>query len=108
MLRGKQKLYNHLVPEITPTAGVQSQRDIGLDKTRDKMAHRYYFHAVICRKRYDDCLNELHLEFDKQVDTIVKHLQLRLDLINSLTKNKTTTSELKKIYPFYNWVSRLI
>jgi hypothetical protein len=107
-MRGKHTLYNTIVPEVTPKMGVQSQRDTGLDKMRDKMAHRYYFHAVICRKRYDDCLNELYLEFDKQIDTIVKHLQLRLDLINHLTKNQTTTTELKRLYPFYNWVTRLI
>ena len=107
MIRGKQTLYNHLVPISTPEAGVQNQRDTGLDKTRDKMAHRYYFHAVICRKRYDDCLTELYEEFDKQIDTIIKHLKLRLDLINDLTKKKTTTADLKRLYPYYNWVAKL-
>lgn len=108
MIKGKQILYNSVVEEITPPAGVQSQRDTGIEKTRDKMAYRYYFHAVVCRKRYDDCLNQLHLEFDKQIDTIVNHLKKRLDLINHLTKNQTTTAQLKQKYPYYNWVSKLI
>ena len=108
MYRGKKTLYNSLIPEKTPPAGVKSQRDTGLDNMRDKMAYRYYFHAFICRKRYDDTLNELYFEFDKQVDTIINHLKLRTDLIKALSANKTTTLELKKKYPFYNWVYKLI
>lgn len=106
-MRGKHKLYNQLVPVSLPEAGKKNQRDTGLDKMRDKMVHRYYFHAFICRKRYDDTLNALHNEFDKQVDTIIKHLQLRDDLLHDLISKKTTTADLKNVYPFYNWVAKL-
>lgn len=107
-LRGKRILYDTIVPTITPEAGKQSQRDTALNSFRDKLAYRFYFHSVICRKRYDDCLNALHFEFDKQPDTLIKHLACRTELTTALTRNKATTADLKKVYPFYSWVSRLI
>jgi hypothetical protein len=106
-MRGKRKLFNELIPTNTVTGGVKSKRDTGLDKTRDKMAYRYYFHSYICRKRYDDCLVELYNEFDKQTNTIIKNLDLRYDLIKQLINNKTTTAALKKKYPYYNWSVKL-
>lgn len=107
-MRGKRKLFSELIPKNTVAVGVKSQRDTGLDNTRDKMAYRYYFHSYICRKRYDDCIAELHQEFDKQANTIIKNLDLRYDLIKELINNKTTTADLKKKYPFYNWAARLV
>ena len=102
-LRGKQTLYNSIVPTNTPQAGKKSRRNTQLETRRDKMAHRYYFWAVINRKRYDDCLTQLFEEFDLQVETISKELMLRIDLIKELTNSQTTTSQLRKKYPYYNW-----
>ena len=107
MLRGKQKLYNNLVPENTPTAGVKNQRNTFIDNRRIKLAHRYYFYVIICRKRYDDCINELSYEFDLGGNTIIKDVEEKYDLVKQLTQNQTTTADLKKIYPFFNWVARI-
>lgn len=109
MNRGKQKLYNQLVSNsVIGVVGSKSKRNECLESRRDKMAYRYYFHAIICRLRYDDCLFKLHSEFDLMPDTIVKELLKRDEKINELTKNKTTTSELRKRYPFFNWTASLV
>lgn len=107
--RGKQKLYNHLVESsVEQITGSQSKRNQCLEVRRDKMACRFYFHAVIRRLRYDDCLLNLHLEFDLMTNTIVKELETANDRINTLNSNKTTTAELRKMYPFYNWTASLV
>lgn len=108
-MKGKHTLHNStIVPSLLPKEGKQHQRNTGIDKRRDAMAHRYYFHATICRLLYEDCLLALYNEFFLQPETIVNELQLRLDLINELVQNQITTAELRRKYPFYNWVSKLL
>lgn len=108
MQKGKQTLYNTLVASSVDTHADPLKRNCSIDDRRDAMAHRYYFHAIINRLRYDDCLMSLQQEFFLQPDTIVKELHKRFDLINDLIDQKTTTSELRKKYPWYNWVGRLV
>lgn len=108
MQRGKQTLYNNIVPSSTPEVGEKGKRNIGLEDRRDAMAYRYYFYATISRLRYDDCLLNLSNEFFLQPDTIIKELQMRIALINQLVADKITTAELRKKYPFYNWMPRFI
>ncbi len=106
-LKGKQILYNTIVsPSPTESGEVGKRKNI--DDKRDAMAHRYYFHAVINRLRYDDCLHNLSKEFFLQPNTIVKELQLRYDTITQLDNDAITTAELRKRYPFFNWVSKLV
>lgn len=108
MNRGKQKLYNNIIPQSLPKNGEEGKRNTALEERRDAMAHRYYFHANICRLRYDDCLMALSNEFFLQPNTIYKELELRLDLINQLVNTQTTTAELRKKYTFFNWVGKLL
>ena len=106
MERGKQILYNPIVRQTIAETGEKGQRNTGIDDRRNAMAHRYYFHATINRLRYDDCLLSLQQEFYLQPDTIVKELLLRNELITQLAHAKTTTAELRKKYPFFNWMSK--
>lgn len=108
MTRGKKTLYNKLVSSAIADNPTPLKRNTAIDDRRDVMAHRYYFHAIIQRLRYDDCLVALSREFFIQPDTIIKELHRRIDLINSLTENKTTTSELRRQYPWFNWVGRML
>lgn len=106
--RGKQTLYNNLVETSLSVVDEKLKRNTGIADRRDAMAHRYYFHATINRLRYDDCLLNLQREFYLQPDTIVKELLQRQELVTHLVNNKTTTAELRKLYPWFNWVSKLI
>lgn len=108
MQRGKQRLYNNIVPRSIVEAGEKGQRNTGIEARRNAMAHRYYFHCTINRLRYDDCLLNLQQEFFLQPDTIVKELLLRSELIANLVNERATTAELRKMYPFFNWISRLV
>lgn len=108
MQRGKRTLYNTIVPKSIGNTGELTKRDTNIEERRNAMAHRYYFHATICRLRYDDCLQNLHKEFFLQPDTIISELQSCFDVIKQLADDQTTTAELKKRYPFYNWVYKLL
>ncbi len=106
MSRGKQLLYNNIVPQSIAEGGEKGQRNTGMDDRRDAMAYRYYFHATINRFRYDDCLRQLHREFFLQPNTIVGELLQRNDLISQLIISKTSVAELRQRYPFYNWIAK--
>jgi len=106
MQRGKNKLYNNVVPEFTPGVGQYKKRNTSIEARRDVMAHRYYYHAIICRLRYDDCIINLHQEFFIQPNTVIRELELRLDLINHLVKQTLSTNELRKLYPWLNWSNK--
>lgn len=108
MQRGKQTLYNNLVTTSIRPSEVPHKRNTEIESRRDAMAHRYYFHATINRLRYDDCLLSLQKEFFLQPDTIVKELHTRVELITNLAKNSVTTAELRKLYPWFNWIGKFI
>ena len=105
--RGKQKLYNSIVPESLPEPNPEHKRNTGIDLRRDAMAHRYYFHATINRFRYDDCLMKLHEEFYLEPPTIIKELERRFDMISLLVNQKVMLPELRKRYPYFNWTPKL-
>ena len=105
---GKNILHKPLVKELTTVKGVKGQRNTGIEARRDAMAHRYYFHATINRLLYKDCLFALNQEFHLQPDTIVSELLKRTELIYSLSSQEITTAELRKKYPFYNWMAKLL
>lgn len=89
-------------------ASEKNKRSECIATRRNKMVCRYYFHAEIRRLRYDDCLMNLHREFDLMPDTIVKELQKNTDYLYELKQHKTTTSELRKLYPYFNWAASLV
>ena len=107
-MKGENILYNDLVPNSLeePGTGVKSHRNLYLDRRSDKMAARYYYHSVICRLRYDDCLLHLSSEFDLEPDTIIGYIKKRLSFVNSMIKHKMTSAELRRKYPFYDWSGR--
>ncbi len=107
MQRGKKILFNPIVSNLVIEID-KIGRNTGIEARRDAMAYRYYFHATINRYLYKDCLFYLSQEFYLQPNTIIKELLLRVNLINKLTINETSTAELRKKYPFYNWVSKLL
>jgi hypothetical protein len=106
MSRGKQILYNRLVPISVKPA--QKHRQKLVNRRNDALACRYYFHSNINRLRYDDCLNELSNEFYISTNSIVRCLMLRVDYIKQLSLKGITTAELRKMYPHYNWQGRLL
>jgi hypothetical protein len=102
--RGKRKLYDqYLSSSIIEPKNQLPKKNIYLEERRDQMAHRYYYHTVLCEKRWDVVLKSLIREFNLGVNTIVKELYLRDDLLALLKDNATPPSALKKKYDFYNW-----
>jgi hypothetical protein len=102
-MRGKTTLYNDLIPTSLETIGQKNQRNALIDDRDNALAHRYYYHAHLIRRRYDDCLSELSAEFFITPNVIVQRLSSRVDMIKSLVNQEATPSELRKKYPFFNW-----
>ena len=108
-MKGKQLLYNQIVSNSLPLIeGERGQRNVYVEKHRDKIASRYYYHATICRLRYDDCLLALSEEFSLTTNTIIVNLKKRLAFINRLVQNETTTAELRRRYPYFDWSARIM
>lgn len=109
MANGEQKLYKNVVAtSLKDSYGEMGQRSTYKGRTLDKIAYRYYYHASICRLRYDDCLSALHQEFDLTPNTLIKHIQSRLALVDRLVFENTSTTELRRRYPFYDWSGRIM
>lgn len=102
-MRGKNTLYNAIIPSSLPDDGRKGQRNTYLEQRDDAMACRFYFHAHLCRLRYDDCLLNLSREFFLSHNVIVQRLQDRTDLIKRLVKEGATAQELRKEYGFFRW-----
>lgn len=103
MQRGKRTLHTNLVPVIESPKGKEGQRNAFIEERRDMMACRYYFHAVICRRLYEDCLNLLQKEFCITTDWATKELLTRTDFLQELKQNNTSVSDFKKEYDHFNW-----
>ena len=108
-MKGENSLYKSIVPSSLANleSGVKSQRNTFLEQRSDAMACRYYYHATICRLRYDDCLLNLSAEFFLAPETIIEWLKQRMAFVNRLVDNQIKTSELRQKYPFYDWSGRV-
>lgn len=98
-MRGKQVLYDNIFPTSLESAAKPDLKE----RRDDKLAARFYFYAHICRYRYEKCLTNLEHEFDISHTQIIKRLSLRTDYIKDLVNQGTTTKELSRLFPYYNW-----
>lgn len=103
-MKGENLLYKNVVPSSLDA--VKSQRDSYLEQRTNAMAHRYYYHAHLCRLRYDDCLLALSAEFHLAPETIINYLKQRVGLVNSLADKQTAPAVLRQRYPYFDWSVR--
>lgn len=102
-MRGRKALYEDLIPCSIETVGQKSQRNTFLDERDEAMAHRYFYHAHVCRKRFDDCLLDLSREFYLSHNVITQRLLKKDHLIKSLITEDVNPQELRKKYPHFVW-----
>ncbi|NJB36377.1 hypothetical protein [Croceivirga sp. JEA036] len=102
VLGGKRKIYDNLVSNALEELPIEPQQDLKTKRTT-LMVSRYYYYAVLCRKRYDDCLADLSQEFFLSPLTISRHINGRLGYLENLKDRKTDRSDLKKKYPWLAW-----
>ena len=102
---GKNKLYDNLVSSSIPDrSGEKIKRNHFSDERDEAMAYRYYFHAELERRRYDDCLVTLSHLFFLTENYISEILMKNYELVRRLAyEDKPTLEELRKKYPQYNW-----
>ncbi|WP_143960244.1 hypothetical protein [Litoribacter populi] len=103
-MRGKNALYESIITSSLPDeVGEKGKRNVYLEQRDVKLAHRYYYHAQLCRLRYDDCLLNLSEEFSLSPNVIIQRLNKKTDLIKSLVAENKTPAELRKLYGYFNW-----
>ncbi|AEL23860.1 hypothetical protein [Cyclobacterium marinum] len=102
-MRGKNALYNDLFPSPLETTGKKSQRNTFIDERDEALSYRYYYHAHLCRLRYEECLQSLKLEFFLSHNVIIQRLNLKTDLIKLLVAENAQPADLRKKYNHYNW-----
>ena len=104
MAKGEHVLYTSVVSSSLPKEkGEFQKQNMYLEQRHDTMACRYYYHASLCRLRYDDCLLQLSREFNLSTGTIVGYLKLRLYAINTMVEQEVTAQELRSRYPWFDW-----
>lgn len=67
------------------------------------MVHRYYYHAHICRKRFDDCLLDLSREFFLSHNVITQRLLKKDEDIKCLILEDVQPQDLRRKYPYFVW-----
>lgn len=107
-MRGSRSLYNNLLFEDDTTT--TTEKNIGrsadlISKRDEKLVHRHYYYLKIYGLQYQAILEQLSIEFDLTITTIVERLQMSDNdrLLNKLRKEKTPLQQLRKLYPFFNW-----
>lgn len=104
-MRGQKALYDDMIPSSIASPGRQSQRNMYLEVRDHAMCCRFYYHAHMCRRRYDDCLSELSREFFITPQVITKRLMRKDAVIRELIIAKTSAGMLRRMYPFFVWTS---
>ena len=103
-MRGQHTLYTAVFP---PSVSIEpprkGQRNVHRDRRDDALACRYYYHAQIMRRRYDDCLLNLEQEFHITPPAIMQRLKEKQAYVKELVAQKTTVAILKKLYPHFVW-----
>ncbi|MEZ7494496.1 hypothetical protein QO206_03300 [Leeuwenhoekiella aequorea] len=102
-MKGQYSLYDNLI--FTPIEPSHSKPNLA--RRADAIAYRYYYYGSLCRMLYEDCVHKLHLEFFLEPDTIYNELKKRTSLVNRLVNERTTVSELRKLYPHFDWSGRV-
>lgn len=107
ILKGERNLYTSKVSTSIPeTEGRMGDPNAYKEHRLDKIVSRYYYHAVLCRLRYDDCLVQLSLEFDYTSRVLILKLNQRNALLDRLIESNTTALTLKKRYPYFDWSAK--
>lgn len=104
LMRGQQSLFDNVFPSsVASNPDNQGRRNTLIDKRDECLVYRYYFHAEIKRKRYDDCLADLEKEFFITAGVITQRITLNLDLLKKVTDKKANLLSLKRKFPHWNW-----
>lgn len=106
-MAGKHRLKDIDYSQAEPTT---SSEIIGLGRNPNQhnmrnlaIAHRYYFHMVLCKKDLDKTLLLLQQDFFLQEATIVSILKSHTDTVKELRKTNPGTKYLSKAFTQYNW-----
>ncbi|MGV3588108.1 MAG: hypothetical protein ACO1OF_13970 [Adhaeribacter sp.] len=103
-MRGIQTLHTNLLPSaVIIGSNRKGQRNVHQKRRDDALAYRYYYHAQLLRKRYDDCLVSLEVEFHLTPAVIIQRLNTREPMLKELVSQKVTKEALKRKLPHYTW-----
>lgn len=103
-MRGQQAITSLFPKAIDPKPEQKGHRNVHIDRRDDLLAARFYYYHHIKRMRYDDILYQLenHEVFITSL-VIAQRLTLRADYMKYLLEQKTTTADLKRMFPAFAW-----
>jgi hypothetical protein len=106
-VKGIQTLFTQL---LTPPAEPATVRTPGrsrelISRRDERLVYRHYYYLRICKKRYDEIITLLSVEFDLSGYTIVERLQLEnnFQLLKQITAQQPSLAALRKLYPWMVW-----
>lgn len=112
-MRGERTLFGDLFAQTETIETVEKKqqrpRNYFQPERNTALVYRYYFHAELNRKRYDDCLIELEKEFYLTTPRIIVILTECNNMLKSVITQKPSIKELEQMLPHFNWrTSRLV
>lgn len=100
--RGKQRFYDSLIECSLEPLG-NERRNMLIDRRDRAIVARYYYHAKVLRKRWDDTMMSLVGEFYLSSEQIVKRMGMQEEYLLELINGKTDPGVLKREFDHYNW-----
>lgn len=111
-MRGEKTLFGDLFSHTEPVETVEKKqrpRNYYQPERNTALVYRYYFHAELNRKRYDDCLLELEKEFYLTTPRLIVILNECHTMLRTVIGEKPSVKELEQKFPHLNWrSSRLV
>lgn len=109
-MRGENSIYGDLFSAQGASGEVanpkqQRPRNYYQPERNKALVYRYYFHAELGRKRYDDCLHELEKEFYLTIPRLIVLLSECNAMLREVIAAKPTIKELEIMFPHLNWRS---
>ncbi|WP_212006492.1 hypothetical protein [Chitinophaga sp. HK235] len=106
-MKGVQTLFSQLLSDPPADASRRTpgrNRDL-IVRRDERLVHRHYYYLRICRKRYDEIIHILSIEFDLSGYTIIERLQLDVNfqLLKQLNTQQPSVTALRKLYPWMVW-----
>ncbi len=104
LMRRGRRIFDKMIDDSPVPSSIEKKRGRSIDKINRRnvcLAYRYYYHAKICRLRFEDVMKELSKEFFLEHRTISNIIQADQNLLSRVVHEKPEVKHLSKEYSFF-------